>query len=204
MSVPRSTPSLTRCGTLVARSRRIRQSSQRGAVLVEALIVTSLLALTFMGLVFFRDFYVQKLVAARLARGSVLVHSMTGCTDNSNEPAQWIGQADLLKLTAARPGYDQRPASDPNTMDNTSAVGEAGDVMGRVPGLSGDGKGIMNPIVNSHLSGRSRTTTKSGALSPERTVFDQELHARSFVSCADPVRDGNFGDVIKYIEGIFK
>jgi hypothetical protein len=172
--------------------------------LVEALIVTSLLALTFMGLVFFRDFYQKKLLAARLARGSVLVHSMTGCVDNTNEPAQWIGQADLLKLSAARPSHDQKPASDPNTMDNTNAVGEAGEVMTQVPGLSGDGKGIMNPIVSSHLSGRATTSTKSGALSPERKVFDQELHARSFVSCADPVRDGTFGDVLKYIGGILE
>jgi hypothetical protein len=171
--------------------------------MVEALIVISLLILGFMGVAFFREFYVKTLVAARLARGSALVHSMTGCGTN-NEPAQWIGRPDLANLAAARPNSTQAPASDPNTGANASSSGKSGQVMSRVPGLSGDGGGIMNPMTTTDLSGRIRARTSDGTLSPERTIFDAEVRARSFVSCGDPVRNGEFSDVIGYISGIFK
>jgi hypothetical protein len=183
-----------------ARSRRT--SSKRGAALVEALIVISLLILGFMGTVFFRDFYVKTLVATRLARGSILVYSMTGCGDN-NAPAQWIGRADLANLTAAQPNSAQAPAAGPNTGANARSTGKAGDVMGRIPGLSGDGGGILNPTATSDLTGRVRVLTSDGALSPQRTIFDSRVRARSFVSCGDPVRNGDFGDVLSYISGLF-
>jgi hypothetical protein len=170
--------------------------------MVEALIVISLLILGFMATVFFRDFYVKTLVATRLARGSILVYSMTGCGSN-NEPAQWIGRADLANLTAARPNSAQAPAAGPNTGANSRATGKAGDVMSRVPGLSGDGGGIMNPTATSDLTGRVRVLTSDGALSPQRTIFDSQVRARSFVSCSDPVRNGDFGDALSYITGIF-
>jgi hypothetical protein len=168
--------------------------------LVEALIVISLLILGFMGLVFFRAYYTKTLVATRLARGSILAYSMTGCGD-SNHPRTWIGNRDLANLAAAAPDGSERPA--PSDKDPATASDEAGSVLGRLPGLSGGGSGIMNPITMSDLSGRVRVRTSSGTFSPERTVFDQQVHARSFVSCGDPIRDGEFGDVIEYISGIF-
>jgi Tfp pilus assembly protein PilX len=53
---------------------RARRARARGAVMVEALIVISLLILGFIGLAFFREYYVKSLVASRLARGSILVY----------------------------------------------------------------------------------------------------------------------------------
>ena len=70
-----------------------RRAGKRGAVMVEALIVISLLILGFMGLVFFRGYYEKTLQATRLARGSIIVYSMTGCTENTNEPAGRIRRA---------------------------------------------------------------------------------------------------------------
>jgi hypothetical protein len=189
--------------TTPARARLRRAVAQRGAVMVEALIVISLLILGFMGVAFFREFYVKTLVASRLARGSALVYSMSGCESN-NAPAQWIGRPDLANLVAAGPNSTQTPASDPNSGANASSTGKSGQVMSRVPGLSGDGGGIMNPTTTSDVSGRVRARTSDGLLSPKRTIFDAEVRARSFVSCGDPVRNGEFSDVIKYITGIFK
>jgi hypothetical protein len=186
-----------------ARALFLRRGSQRGAVMVEALIVISLLILGFMGIAFFREFYVKTLVATRLARGSVLVYSMTGCGSN-NEPAQWIGRPDLANLVAARPNSSQAPAAGQSNGANASSSGKSGQVMSRVPGLSGDGGGIMNPTATSDLSGRVRARTSEGTFSPERTIFDAEVRARSFVSCGDPVRNGEFSDVISYISGIFQ
>jgi hypothetical protein len=168
--------------------------------MVEALIVISLLILGFMGLVFFRAYYTKTLVATRLARGSILVYSMTGCGD-SNRPGQWIGNRDLANLTAAAPGGGSQPAQ--SGKPPATANGTGGSVLSRLPGLSGDGGGVLNPITISDLTGRVRVHTSSGTLAPERTVFDQQVHARSFVSCGDPIRDGDFGDVIDYISGIF-
>jgi hypothetical protein len=176
--------------------------SERGAALVEALIVISLLILGFAGTVFFRDFYVKTLLATRLARGSVLAYSMTGCGSN-NEPAQWIGRLDLASLTAARPNSARAPAAGRNNGANARSTGKAGEVMSRVPGLSDDGGGIMNPTATSDLSGRVRVRTSDGALSTPRTFFDSPVHARSFVSCSDPVRNGDFGEVLDYIGDLF-
>jgi hypothetical protein len=170
-------------------------------MLVEALIVTSLLILGFMGLVFFRAYYTKTLVATRLARGSILAYSMTGCGD-SNHPRTWIGNKDLADLTAAAPNQGSQPAQS-GTTNPATASDEGGSVLSNLPGLTGDGGGIMNPITMSDLSGRVRVRTSSGTLSPQQTVFDQQVQARSFVSCGDPIRDGEFGDVIQYIRGIF-
>jgi hypothetical protein len=184
-----------------AELRRVRRlARKRGAILVEALIVISLLILGFMGLVFFRAYYTKTLVATRLARGSILVYSMTGCGD-SNRPAQWIGNRDLARLTAAQPNGGSQPAQSGKTP--ASASGKAGDVLSRLPGLSGDGGGIMNEMTVSDLTGRVRVRTSDGTFSPERTVFDQQVRARSFVSCGEPIRDGDYGDVLKYITGLF-
>jgi hypothetical protein len=181
-----------------------RRARTRGAVMVEALIVISLLILGFMGLVFFRSYYTKTLIATRLARGSIIVYSMTGCTENTNEPAQWIGFKDLPNLTAARPNGASQPAA--GTGGNNppaTASGTGGSVLSRIPGLNGDGTGMLNPMTVSDLSGRVQVTTSNGTFSPKRTVFDQQVHARSFVSCGDPIRNGEWSDVLQYISGIF-
>jgi hypothetical protein len=181
-----------------------RSARRRGAVMVEALIVISLLILGFMGLVFFRAYYTKTLAATRLARGSILVYSMTGCTENTNEPAQWLGLKDLANLTAARPNGASQPASGNNGNNPpATASGTGGSVLSRIPGLSGDGGGVVNPITISDLTGRVRLQTSTGTLSPKKTVFDQQVRARSFVSCGDPIRNGEWSDVLGYIRGIF-
>ena len=181
--------------------RRVRRrGGKRGAILVESLIVISFLILAFMGLVFFRAYYTRTLAATRLARGSILAYSMTGCGD-SNHPRQWIGSADLASLTAAAPDAASQPAQSGRPPANASGTG--GSVLSRLPGLSGDGGGILNPISTSDLTGRVRVITSGGAFGRDRTMFDNQVHARSFVSCGDPIRDGEFSDVLSYISGIF-
>jgi hypothetical protein len=182
---------------------RARRARARGAVMVEALIVISLLILGFVGLAFFREYYVKSLVASRLARGSILVYSMTGC-GNDNVPAQWIGRPDLANLTAATPETASQPAADTQQTDaRATASGKGGEVMSRIPGLNGDGSGVMNPMTNSDLTGRIRARTSTGGLSTQRTVFENQVRARSFVSCGDPIRNGEWEDVLGYIGGVF-
>ena len=153
-----------------------------------------------MGLIFFRAYYTKTLVASRLARGSILAYSMTGCGD-SNHPRQWIGSSDLAQLTAAAPTEGSQPAQ--SDRPPASASNEGGSVMSRIPGLSGDGGGIMNPITTSELNGHVRVFTSGGLFAADRTAFENRVRARSFVSCGDPIRNGEFGDVIDYISGIF-
>lgn len=179
---------------------RQRRARKRGAILVEALIVISFLIMGFMGLIFFRAYYTKTLAATRLARGSILVYSMTGCGD-SNHPSVWIGTADLASLSAAAPSGGEQPAQ--SGRPAATATEEGGSVMSRVPGLSGDGSGIMNPISTSDLTGHVRIFTSGGLLGRDRTAFENGVRARSFVSCGDPIRDGDFSDVIDYISGIF-
>lgn len=180
---------------------RRRLGRERGAILVEALIVISFLIMGFMGLIFFRAYYTKTLAATRLARGSILVYSMTGCGD-SNHPRVWIGTSDLASLNAAAPGGGSEPAQ--SGRPAATATDEGGSVMSRIPGLSGDGSGIMNPITVSDLTGHVRVFTSGGLLGRDRTAFENGVRARSFVSCGDPIRDGDFSDVLSYISGIFR
>ncbi len=177
-----------------------RRARKRGAILVESLIVISFLILGFMALVFFRAYYTKALVASRLARGSILAYSMTGCGAR-NHPREWIGSRDLAFLTAAEPQEGEQPAQSGRTPATASGTG--GSVLSRLPGLSGDGGGVLNPITTSDLTGRVRVLTSSGAFAADRTVFDNAVRARSFVSCGEPVRDGEFSAALEYIEGIF-
>lgn len=181
--------------------RRRLRARKRGAILVEALIVISFMIMGFMGLIFFRAYYTKTLAATRLARGSILAYSMTGCGD-SNHPSTWIGPSDLASLSATAPNGSEQPAQ--SGRPAATATDEGGSVMERVPGLSGDGSGIMNPMSTSDLTGHVRVFRSGGLLGRDRTMFENGVRARSFVSCGDPIRDGDFSDVIDYIAGIFE
>src|SRR5262245_56461840 len=109
---------------LPRRSRRCRARA-RGAIILEAAIVISMLTLGLMGLMFFRTYYIRELTAARLARGAILAHSMVGC--EGLHPRDWIGQKDLRQLTANNPNSNSQPAQGQNqSSSTTSSDGFAG------------------------------------------------------------------------------
>ena len=125
---------------------------ERGAAMVEAVIVISMLILGLMGLMFFRYFYVKELMAARLARASTLAYAMSGC-DDGKRPKDWIGIKDRIDLTVSAPDADSQPAAgkdvnQPATSSNSDANGFLSGL-----GLTGDGRGVLNPITKTGVSG---------------------------------------------------
>jgi hypothetical protein len=182
---------------------RTTRKRQRGAALVEALMVISFLILGFMGLIFFRELYRKQLTAMRLARASLIAHSMTACRDDS-APVRWLGRADLGRYRAGPPGQQAENASDSSSSHSMSAGQQAGTILGRVGGVSGNGRGVVNPITTSEVSGHTSVETGGGLFSRGRRVFEGNLRSRSYVTCSDPVRDGEFTDVLGYVRGVIR
>jgi hypothetical protein len=82
-------------------------SSQRGAVLVEAVIAIAMLLLMFAGAFFFHRLYVEKLASIQTARRQAWTAAMPGCGGGALgglAPAQW-----LASLTSAPPAVGEMP-----------------------------------------------------------------------------------------------
>jgi hypothetical protein len=180
--------------------RRVRgRALERGAAMVEAVIVISMLILGLMGLMFFRYFYVKELMAARLARASTLAYAMSGCEDPV--PKDWIGSKDRIDLTVSAPDADSQPATgkdvnQPATSGNSDANGFLSGL-----GLTGDGRGVLNPITKTGVSGKVKIESKSGTLSSSKTYFKSDVAARSYVTCGEKPKDGDIGVLVKDLMG---
>lgn len=167
----------------------------RGAAMVEAAIVISLLILGLMGLMFFRTFYIKQMLASRLARASILAYSMNGC--ERQEPLDWIGRKDRVNLRVGPPDSNREPAVGENQDQSASPSDpKTSRMMEGTDTLSADGRGVLNPVTNSDLSGLVTLNSEQGLLTPSKTVFSNPVHARSFVTCGEPRREGNVRGVL--------
>ena len=156
----------------------------------------SLLTLGLMGLMFFRYYYAKELTAARLARASILAYSMSGC--DGQEPKDWIGTKDRIDLTVAAPDApDSQPATgkDQDQAATSSDSGANGFLSGL--GLTGDGRGLLNPITKSHIDGKVAINSKPGILAPSRTIFKGDVKASSYVTCGEKPKPGDIGTLLK-------
>lgn len=184
--------------------RRARgPARERGAAMVEAAVVISMLILGLMGLMFFRSYYVKELTASRLARASILAYSMSGC--DGQVPKDWIGIKERIDLTVSVPDApDSQPATgqNQNQAATTSDSGANGFLDGL--GLTGDGRGVLNPITNSKIDGKVTLNSKPGLLSPKKTVFKSDVRARSFVTCGEKPKEGDVGTLVGDLMGKLK
>jgi hypothetical protein len=171
------------------------RASRRGAVFVEALIVSSALSLGFGALVYFRDLYLRQLSAQRLARGAALAHALAGC--KSNAPERWIGRdlADYRSNTPRQTRQSARGGAAPN-----GRVGGDGGRAARLFGSSGsatsDGEGLLNPITDADVSGLARLR---GRAAGGRALFEGQARSRSYVSCGEEPKDGDYDQLIPMI-----
>ncbi|HVW29676.1 MAG TPA: TadE family protein [Polyangiaceae bacterium] len=177
--------------------RPCTRRGERGAIFVEAIIVIASFTLMFMGMVFFRLLYVNSTITSRLARGGAIAYSMSGC--DSVAPKDWIG-TDAKKYTVDPPNA---PSNDTvATKESTSPQGsnEASSATSKIPGLGG--KGFLNPI--GEVSDETNVTTyTAGSFGRQKTVFQTHLAPRSYVTCGDVVRDGDFDEVFGYVKDAF-
>lgn len=180
-----------------APAHRFRSRARsRGAVFVESLIVISALTLGLGSLVYFRDLYLRQLSALRLARGAALAHALAGCKDN--EPASWIGRdrADY-RVSGAAP---DRQAARGSVSSKPLAGGDGGRaarLFGGSGSATGDGEGLLNPITDADVSGTARVRGQRDGRAA--TLFEGRARSRSYVSCGEEVRDGDFDQLLPVI-----
>jgi hypothetical protein len=172
-----------------------RKRAQRGAIFVEAVVVISAFSLCLLAACYLRNLYVRELGVARLARAAVIAHSMAGC--KGELPRDWLGK-DIGNYELHEPNQDQQTAHGKDSATasaSTPANSRAGGVLQRAGGTSSDGKGMLNPITDTELDGQARVSaeTVSGRPAP---VFSGKVRSKSYVSCGDEVRDGDFDRIL--------
>lgn len=174
--------------TSVRRSARRRA---RAAVFVEALVVISTLSLCFAALVYLRDLYLRQLSAASLARSAALAHALGAC--KSNAPEQWLGR-DLAGYRSHTPRQQRQPVR--GGAGRGAGVRGDGGRAARLFASSGaatsDGEGLLNPVTDADVSGQA-------ALRGQGVVFQGQARSRSFVSCGEEVRDGDYDQLLPMI-----
>jgi hypothetical protein len=179
------------------RARRENIPAERGAIFVEALIIVASFTLMFMGMVFFRMLYIHSTITSRLARGGAIAYSMSGC--DAVTPKDWIG-TDAKKynvLPPNPPSSDSVPTNETTQAQNST---EASGATGKIPGLGG--KNFLNPI--GEVSDETNVGASTvGSFGRTKTVFKKHLSPRSYVTCGDIVRDGDFDEVFGYVKDMF-
>ena len=176
---------------------RAARRGTRGAIFVEAVVVISALTLGVIALAYVRDLYVQQMAVARLTRAAVIAHSMAGC--KTNQPREWLGK-DLTPYTVQGGGQEKQSArgkDDGGGAASGTGSGKASNLVQRSGATSSDGKGLLNPITDAEFGGEAKATGKESSRgSRTRTVFSGKVRAKSFVSCGDEVKDGDFDRVL--------
>jgi hypothetical protein len=178
------------------RLRNAARADERGAVFLEAIVVISALTLGLIALTYVLDLYVKQMAVARLTRAAVIAHSMAGC--KGNQPREWLGK-DLSNYTTQGANQDRQSA---RGRDNGGAASGANsararNLVQRSGATSSDGQGMLNPITDAEFGGLAKASGREGGpTSRNQTVFSGRVRARSFVSCGDEVKDGDFDRVM--------
>jgi hypothetical protein len=184
-----------------ARDERSRRARTRGAVLVESIVVISALTLGLTGIVFFRDSYQKRLSVLRLARASAIAHSMAGC--QANQAGAWLGP-DVGQFQTSEPQQEREsapgPKSQPATNGGANDDGRSQRLLNKSGGTTSDGEGLLNPIASTDFAGHSRVSAGDGVRGGKHTTFEAHPKSRSFVTCGDEVKDGDYNKVLEMIK----
>ncbi|HKO46846.1 MAG TPA: hypothetical protein VJV79_03945 [Polyangiaceae bacterium] len=167
----------------------------RGAVFLEAAVVISALTFGLIALVYVRNLYVVQLGASRLSRAAVIAHSMAGC--EGNQPRDWLAR-DVGDYTTQGANRDRQSARGGAAARGTNSP-KARDLLQRSGATSSDGEGLLNPITQAEFGGQAKASGREG-VSRSQTVFRGQVSARSFVSCGDEVKDGDFDRIMEVLQ----
>jgi len=163
--------------------------------LVEALVVISVFILFFMGEVYFRSLYENKLHVQRLARAAAVAYAMDACQDND-------------PLASVRPdfGSNVQTTGTPSTTQGSASinaqptgnVGSGGNSVGnamRKSGFAGD------TIANISLQAKAGATARDGF---KKKGWSTTVTTTSSMSCGDKQEKGDVKGAIDYIKGEFQ
>ena len=161
-----------------------RKRRARGAALIEAIIVIVFLILAFTGLVFFHRLYLNKVRTTRVSRAATLHNAITFCkTDVRTELATAGGTSTALGGFLGNDiPYNQNPGANMSSVA-TSAAGNQ----------SGVSSSLGAKIV--HITNDGQAQASGGG-----NVFKGKTTSTSYVGCADPVSDEQFGEIIPRVK----
>lgn len=170
----------------------VNRSAQRGAVFVESIVVISFFTLCFLGVLYFRELYLAKLRVQRLARASAMSHAMGAC---ERDPA-----AGLEKDLPARPVEKGREPGESRDID-THGDKTAGDALAKFDRAKTGTP--LDEITKITLTTSASATTRKDQASKEEGFRSDAVSSTSFVTCGDPVADGQYEEIFPHIESLF-
>jgi hypothetical protein len=165
--------------------------------MVEAIVVISIFILFFLGMVYFRSMYQQKLRVMRLTRAAAVGFSLSGC---SGQPTQNLTPQDLSGVTDSSQtttGGAADPGGAPGA--NPSVGQKAGSPVGNAlsdQGMMGDKIAAMN--LAAPASGTSQPSPMAKTLG-----FRANVSSISYMSCGEPHKAGDFSGLIGYATSLF-
>lgn len=183
-------PPPTRAGKIAARAAR------RGAILVEAIIVISFFITCFIGVVYFRELYLQKMRVQRLARSASLAHAMGACeADPRAAIDRDIGARRFESTTQSGVPFDAIPEIPalPNADKAPAALARARDK---------NGDSGLDKITVVRLEGDASTSTRAGE-DGRREGYSSTPSSTSYVVCADPTPDMRYEGMVERIANLF-
>ena len=169
------------------RAKRGSRGNERGAVLVEAIVVIAFFVIAFTGLVYFHTLYLTKIRTSRISRVATLHHAIVGCEGNVQTELAQAGGASVTpggKLTNNVP-YKNGAGSTLSPVAQSAAGGK-----------SGVGSSLDAKIV--HITNDGLAKAHGGG-----AVYASKTDTTSYVGCSDPVSNEQYGDIVPNLKNAF-
>lgn len=169
------------------------RGARRGAVFVESIVVISFFTMCFIGVVYFRELYLGKMRVQRVARASAMAHAMGACKGDPK-----AGLEDDLPVHPPKP-----PEESPTPGTSLDLDAPPGRAKKALESFDQSKTGApLDTITKITITTSAAAGIKANPAA-KRDGFESPVDSRSFVTCADPVRDGDFGEIRPHIEDIF-
>ncbi|MBX3220292.1 MAG: hypothetical protein KF795_07205 [Labilithrix sp.] len=185
-----------RPSTTARAHRSVARAARRGAILVEAIIVITFFITCFVGVVYFRELYLQKLRVQRLARSATLAHAMGACeADPRGAIERDIGPRRFESKTESGIPFDAIP-----TIPALPNADKAPTALERARDTSGDSG--LDRITVIRLEGDATTTTREGPDGREGG-YRSTPSSTSYVVCSDRTPDERYQGMAQRIAELF-
>jgi hypothetical protein len=166
--------------------------------MVEAICVISIFILFFLGMVYFRSLYQQKLRISRLARTAAVGYALNGCQgDPLAMVSSDLGSASNGGGSGQQAGSAAGPSSAPGS--NPSVGQNTGNPVGSA--LSSQGM-VGDPIAVINMQAPAGATTQPTPWAA-KVGFSATLTQNSYMSCGDVPQAGTAAGAWSYASQLF-
>lgn len=174
------------------------RTRQRGAVMVEAVVVIVFFVMCFSAVVYFRLLYTQKMSVQRLARAASISHAMGACQGDSKAPvASDLGTRKFEEKEPKNLAFDVLPSGlsglGIDALDKALALEGA---TGKVTTIAVDGEA-------SSLPKRDPNAPPPDPKAPKPLGFEGHVSSDAVVACADVTPDDRYAALAELIARTF-